>query len=52
MIPIEIVNHFRAHAEPSRRLASPSGLNRAFPIGKLTDAYRELFEAGPSVVDR
>ena len=26
-------------------LPSPSGLNRAFPIGKLTDAYRELFEA-------
>ena len=26
-------------------LPSPSGLNRAFTIGKLTDAYRELFEA-------
>jgi TDG/mug DNA glycosylase family protein len=26
-------------------LPSPSGLNRAFPISKLTDAYRELFEA-------
>jgi TDG/mug DNA glycosylase family protein len=26
-------------------LPSPSGLNRAFAIGKLTDAYRELFEA-------
>ena len=26
-------------------LPSPSGLNRAFPIGKLTDTYRELFEA-------
>jgi TDG/mug DNA glycosylase family protein len=26
-------------------LPSPSGLNRAFPIGKLTDAYRKLFEA-------
>jgi TDG/mug DNA glycosylase family protein len=25
-------------------LPSPSGLNRAFTIGKLTDAYRELFE--------
>jgi TDG/mug DNA glycosylase family protein len=25
-------------------LPNPSGLNRAFPIGKLTDAYRELFE--------
>lgn len=25
-------------------LPSPSGLNRAFPIGKLTDAYRALFE--------
>lgn len=26
-------------------LPNPSGLNRAFTIGKLTDAYRELFEA-------
>jgi TDG/mug DNA glycosylase family protein len=26
-------------------LPSPSGLNRAFTIGKLTDAYRELFQA-------
>ncbi|MGB6745961.1 MAG: uracil-DNA glycosylase family protein [Terracidiphilus sp.] len=26
-------------------LPSPSGLNRAFTIGKLTDAYRDLFEA-------
>jgi len=26
-------------------LPSPSGLNRAFTIGKLTDTYRELFEA-------
>src|SRR5580692_10104376 len=26
-------------------LPNPSGLNRAFPIGRLTDAYRELFEA-------
>lgn len=26
-------------------LPSPSGLNRTFPIGRLTDAYRELFEA-------
>ena len=26
-------------------LPNPSGLNRAFSIGKLTDAYRELFEA-------
>jgi TDG/mug DNA glycosylase family protein len=25
-------------------LPNPSGLNRAFTIGKLTDAYRELFE--------
>ena len=25
-------------------LPSPSGLNRAFTIGKLTDSYRELFE--------
>jgi TDG/mug DNA glycosylase family protein len=25
-------------------LPSPSGLNRAFTIGNLTDAYRELFE--------
>ncbi len=30
-------------------LPNPSGLNRAFTIGKLTDAYRELFEA---VADR
>jgi TDG/mug DNA glycosylase family protein len=27
-------------------LPSPSGLNRAFPIDRLTAAYRELFEAG------
>jgi double-stranded uracil-DNA glycosylase len=26
-------------------LPNPSGLNRAFPIAKLADAYRELFEA-------
>jgi TDG/mug DNA glycosylase family protein len=26
-------------------LPSPSGLNRAFTIGKLTDAHRELFRA-------
>jgi double-stranded uracil-DNA glycosylase len=26
-------------------LPNPSGLNRAFTIGMLTDAYRELFEA-------
>jgi double-stranded uracil-DNA glycosylase len=26
-------------------LPNPSGLNRAFTIGRLTDAYRELFEA-------
>jgi double-stranded uracil-DNA glycosylase len=26
-------------------LPNPSGLNRAFSIGMLTDAYRELFEA-------
>jgi TDG/mug DNA glycosylase family protein len=26
-------------------LPNPSGLNRAFTIGELTDAYRELFEA-------
>jgi len=26
-------------------LPNPSGLNFAFPINKLTDAYRELFEA-------
>jgi TDG/mug DNA glycosylase family protein len=26
-------------------LPNPSGLNRVFTIGKLTDAYRELFEA-------
>jgi TDG/mug DNA glycosylase family protein len=26
-------------------LPSPSGLNRTFPIGRLTDAHRELFEA-------
>jgi len=26
-------------------LPNPSGLNRAFAIGNLTDAYRELFEA-------
>ena len=26
-------------------LPNPSGLNRAFTIGKLTDAYRELFNA-------
>ena len=26
-------------------LPNPSGLSRAFTIGKLTDAYRELFEA-------
>jgi TDG/mug DNA glycosylase family protein len=26
-------------------LPSPSGLNRAFPIGRLTDAYRELLDA-------
>jgi double-stranded uracil-DNA glycosylase len=26
-------------------LPNPSGLNRAFAIGKLTDVYRELFEA-------
>jgi TDG/mug DNA glycosylase family protein len=26
-------------------LPNPSGLNRAFTIGKLTDAYKELFEA-------
>jgi double-stranded uracil-DNA glycosylase len=26
-------------------LPNPSGLNRAFTIGTLTDAYRELFEA-------
>jgi len=26
-------------------LPNPSGLNRAFPIGKLTDSYGELFEA-------
>jgi TDG/mug DNA glycosylase family protein len=26
-------------------LPNPSGLNRAFTIGKLTDAYRQLFEA-------
>ena len=26
-------------------LPNPSGLNCAFTIGKLTDAYRELFEA-------
>jgi TDG/mug DNA glycosylase family protein len=25
-------------------LPNPSGLNRAFNLGKLTDAYRELFE--------
>jgi TDG/mug DNA glycosylase family protein len=25
-------------------LPNPSGLNRAFTIGKLTDAYRELFD--------
>lgn len=28
-------------------LPSPSGLNRAFPIGRLRDAYRELFDATP-----
>jgi len=26
-------------------LPNPSGLNRAFTLGKLTDAYRELFDA-------
>ena len=26
-------------------LPNPSGLNRAFPIGKLTEAFRELSEA-------
>jgi G:T/U-mismatch repair DNA glycosylase len=26
-------------------LPNPSGLNRAFNLDKLTDAYRELFEA-------
>ena len=26
-------------------LPNPSGLNRAFTIGKLTDTYREIFEA-------
>ena len=32
-------------------LPNPSGLNRAFPIAKLTDAYRELFEEMASAVD-
>ena len=26
-------------------LPNPSGLNRAFPIDRLTDAYQELFKA-------
>jgi len=32
-------------------LPNPSGLNRAFTIGMLTVAYRELFEAAASAVD-
>jgi TDG/mug DNA glycosylase family protein len=33
-------------------LPNPSGLNRTFTIGMLTDAYRELFEAVALRVDK
>jgi TDG/mug DNA glycosylase family protein len=33
-------------------LPNPSGLNRAFTIGKLTSAYRELFEAVNLAADK